>query len=86
MIVGTYGTWSYDEVSNVTSDCPETSGGATIDGWVQVDRGNEYAMMQAVSNQPIVVSIASGPLDNFAASGLVGSLASCIFVVWMSQQ
>lgn len=57
---GTYGTWSSGPVNN----CPVTAGGATIDGWVQIDQGNEYAMMQAVSNQPISVDVTSGTQIN----------------------
>lgn len=53
---GTVGTWT-DLDGNLQDNCPTVTGGAVVDGWVQMDPGNEYAMMQAVTWQPISVSV-----------------------------
>ena len=70
-VAGSYGTWT----TNTTDNCPVTSGGVQVDGWVQIDAGNEYAMMKALSYQPISVSIA---VSNSFFGYNVSSSSMCI--------
>ena len=80
---GSYGTWT----SANDDHCPSTTAGATVDGWVQIDQGNEYSMMQAVSYQPISVDVtADGKMFGYSVSNAAqGSKFHHQSIPWLMQ-